>query len=138
MSGGALTRGGNRPGGAESCHFVHGEVRARSAGSRLDRCTSACTLMVMAKRYSIAEARANLPAVVDEAAAGGGVELTRRGKPVAVMLSIEEAAELRGRREGFAAAYARFARKYDVREVGLDRKTRSRLRDHGTGRKVAL
>lgn len=92
----------------------------------------------MTKRYSIAEARANLPAVVDEAAAGGGVELTRRGKPVAVMLSIEEAAELRGRREGFAAAYARFVRKYDVRQVGLDSKTLSGLRDRGTGRKVTL
>ena len=94
--------------------------------------------MVMVKRYSIAEARANLPAVVDEAASGGAVELTRRGKPVAVMLSIEEAEELRGKREGFAAAYARFARQYDVREVGLDRKALARLRDRGTGRKVSL
>ena len=92
----------------------------------------------MAKRYSIAEARANLPAVVDEAASGGGVELTRRGKPVAVMLSIEEAAELRGKRQGFAEAYARFARRYDVREAGLDRKALSGLRDRGAGRKVRL
>ncbi|MEW6569314.1 MAG: type II toxin-antitoxin system prevent-host-death family antitoxin, partial [Chloroflexota bacterium] len=41
----------------------------------------------MTKRYSIAEARQNLAAVVHELERRARIELTRRGKPVAVMLS---------------------------------------------------
>ena len=36
----------------------------------------------MSKRYSIADARRNLPSLVDEAESGAEVELTRRGKAV--------------------------------------------------------
>ena len=44
----------------------------------------------MAKRYSIAEARSNLPTIVDQVEAGQEIELTRRGKAVAVVLSLRE------------------------------------------------
>ena len=44
----------------------------------------------MAKRYSIAEARSNLSSIVDQAEAGQEIELTRRGKPVAVVVSLRE------------------------------------------------
>lgn len=39
----------------------------------------------MLRRYAIAEARAHLPRIVDQAEAGMDVELTRRGQPVAVL-----------------------------------------------------
>ena len=50
----------------------------------------------MSKAYSIAEARNQLSRVVHEAEDGAGVELTRRGKPVAVVLSIKEFRRLQG------------------------------------------
>ena len=48
---------------------------------------------VVTKRYSIAEARAILPTLVDEVQAGNEVELTRRGKPVAVVVSPDASTE---------------------------------------------
>jgi prevent-host-death family protein len=50
----------------------------------------------MSKAYSIAEARNQLSRVVHEAEDGGEVRLTRRGKPVAVVLSMEEFQRLQG------------------------------------------
>jgi antitoxin Phd len=44
----------------------------------------------MPKTYSIAEARHNLAAIVHEAERQSPVALTRRGEPVAVLLSIQE------------------------------------------------
>ena len=38
-------------------------------------------------RQSIAEARRNLPSLIREAESGKAVELTRRGEPVAVLIS---------------------------------------------------
>ena len=43
----------------------------------------------MAPRYSVAEARAHLPSIIEQAEAGVAVELTRRGRPVVVVAKIE-------------------------------------------------
>ena len=59
--------------------------------------------------YSIAEARNQLSRVVHEAEDGNPVELTRRGRPVAVVLSIEEYRRLRGERGDFWDAYQSWA-----------------------------
>ena len=58
----------------------------------------------MPKRYSIADARSNLPSIVDEAEAGEEIELTRRGKPVAAIVSLRELQRLRGARTVFSDA----------------------------------
>ena len=50
----------------------------------------------MSKAYSIAEARNQLSRVVHEAESTGEVQLTRRGKPVAVVLSMDEYRRLNG------------------------------------------
>lgn len=50
------------------------------------------------RSYTIAEARQNLPALVHLAEESGPISLTRRGKPVAVLLSHDEYAELQTRR----------------------------------------
>lgn len=92
----------------------------------------------MSKRYSIAEARSNLPSIVDRAEAGYEVELTRRGKPVAVVVSLRELDRLRGARGDFGAAYARFLKAHPVREVGLDADFFRSARGRESGRKVAL
>lgn len=74
----------------------------------------------MVKKYSIAEARDNLPGVVHEAEAGARVELTRRGKPVAVLLSLDEYERLARGRRSFWESYAEFRREFDLAELGID------------------
>ena len=44
----------------------------------------------MAKQYSISDARNNLPSIVKQVEYGPAVELTRRGRPVAVLISHKE------------------------------------------------
>ena len=92
----------------------------------------------MAQRYSVAEARSSLPAIIDQAAAGEAVELTRRGTPVAVVVSIRQYDGLRGRRTGFADAYRRFLQTHALDAVGLDAGFAASLRAPGAGRKVSL
>ena len=92
----------------------------------------------MAKRYSIAEARSNLPTIVDQVEAGQEIELTRRGKAVAVVVSLRELARLRGERASFGDAYKRFLKTHALHDVGLDDEFFAEARHEETGRKVSL
>ena len=73
----------------------------------------------MSKTYSIAQARQNLPKLVHEAEAGTSIELTRRGKPVAVVLSLTEYHRLTGLRPDFMTAYRSWREKYDIDHLDL-------------------
>ncbi|MET0534012.1 MAG: type II toxin-antitoxin system Phd/YefM family antitoxin [Steroidobacter sp.] len=93
----------------------------------------------MAQRYAIAEARANLPTLIDEVEAGASIELTRRGEVVAVMMSINEYQRLHSRRVGFQEAYQQFLKKHSLADVGVDAAAFAKqARDRSTGRKVPL
>lgn len=92
----------------------------------------------MAKRYSIAEARSSLPTIVDQVESGEEIELTRRGKAVAVVVSLRELARLRGERVSFGDAYRRFLTTHTLHDVGLDDGFFAAARNTATGRKVAL
>ncbi len=92
----------------------------------------------MAKRYSIAEARSNLPTIVDQAEAGQAIELTRRGKAVAVVVSLREFARLRGERAPFGEAYKHFLATHALSDVGLDEAFLTVTRGTTAGRTVAL
>lgn len=92
----------------------------------------------MSRKYSIAEARASLPAIVDQAEAGQEIELTRRGKPVAAVVSVRELARLRGGSGSFAGAYRGFLDKHRLEDVGVDEDFAASLRDRGAGRSVSL
>lgn len=92
----------------------------------------------MSRRYSIADARISLPSIIDQAEAGEPVELTRRGKPVAVVVSLREFERLRGDRRRFGDAYKRFLDKYSLEEIGVDDDFAAVVRDQAAGRKVAL
>lgn len=111
-----------------------------TAGLRVATCTMYILMYIlsMSKRFSIAEARANLPAIVDQAEAGQQIELTRRGKPVAVVLSLREVERLRGERTSFGDAYRRFLQTHPLREIGLEKAFFDSIRDRGKGRKVSL
>ena len=92
----------------------------------------------MSQRYSIAEARSRLPKIVDQAEAGVEVELTRRGQPVAVLVSHREFERLRGKRLHFRDAYREFLKTHSLQEVGVDNDFAVSARDRTTGRKVSL
>lgn len=92
----------------------------------------------MAHRYSVAEARAHLPSILVQAEAGEAIELTRRGQPVAVVLSHEAFERLRNPRPSFADAYRNLRKKHSLDEVGLDDDFGSSVRDRSPGRSVKL
>lgn len=94
-------------------------------------------ITIMADRYSIAEARTSLAAIVDQAESGRKVELTRRGRAVAVVISLREFERLRGGRRSFGKAYRAFVEKYPLSEIGVDADFLP-ARDKATGRKVVL
>jgi prevent-host-death family protein len=93
---------------------------------------------VVSQKYSIAEARASLPTIVEQAEAGLEVELTRRGRPVAVVVSTREFDRLRSKRRHFTDAYRNFLEKYSLKEIGLEEDFAVFTRDKTAGRKVSL
>jgi prevent-host-death family protein len=92
----------------------------------------------MSRRYSIADARSNLPTIVDQAEAGMEVELTRRGKPVAAVISLRQLERMRGARPRFNERYKTFLRKYSLDEIGVEGDFFESPRDRSGGRKVSL
>ena len=92
----------------------------------------------MARRYSVAEARTNLPSIIDQAEAGEAVELTRRGRSVAVVLSREAFEQLRSERPRFGDTYRTFLQRFSLNDVGLERDFAASVRDPSPGRKVKL
>lgn len=92
----------------------------------------------MLRRYSIAQARSSLPTIVDQAEAGHQVELTRRGKPVAVVVSLREYERLRGKHAGFGDAYRVFLENHSLGDAGVDEDFAASVRDRSQGLKAAL
>ncbi len=74
----------------------------------------------MATSYSIAEAKSSMSRLVHEAEAGRRVEITRRGKPVAVLLSTRELARLEAREPDFWSSYERFRSAHDLGSLDID------------------
>lgn len=74
----------------------------------------------MRKRYSIAQARNSLPGLVHAVEDGPPVELTRRGQPVAVLVSISEFDRLSGKRPDLWSAIEKFRAETDLEELDID------------------
>jgi len=74
----------------------------------------------MTKQHSIAEARSNLPKLIREAEAGKAVELTRRGRRVAVLIGEREYERLMARPRRFSEAWADFTRDADLEALQID------------------
>lgn len=90
------------------------------------------------KRYSIAEARHNLAAIVHELEAQPLIELTRRGEPVAVLLEIDAYRRLRGGAGGFWELYELFRSSVDASALAGPDDPFADLRDPAPGREPAL
>ena len=95
-------------------------------------------LYMSARRYSIARAREQLPGIVRTVERGGSVEITRRGAPVAVVMSLESRDRLLARRKTFAEAYDELVERLGERPGVVKSRYFDQLRDTGTGRKVDL
>lgn len=72
------------------------------------------------KQESIADARANLAELVREAEAGSAVELTRRGRSVAVLVSTGEYERLIAHRKRFSTAWDAFREQVDLTALGIE------------------
>jgi prevent-host-death family protein len=92
----------------------------------------------VAKSYSVADARAHLPEILDEVEAGKDVPLTRRGQAVAVVVSRQRYEALQNRRAGFKGLYRTFRERHAVAEVGTETGYFDSLRDGAPGRKVRV
>ena len=95
-------------------------------------------VLSMTKSYSVARARAKLAAIVDEVESGEDIELTRRGKKVAVVMSAARYARLRGDRVAFMTAYETFRADHDLSVTGIEHDWAGELRDRDVGRGVKL
>lgn len=92
----------------------------------------------MQKQFSISEAKNKLPTIIHYVEKGPYVELTRRGTPVAVLLSIQEYERLSRKYTGFWSAVSEFRRKVEDEGVEISDKDFDGLRDLSTGREVEL
>ena len=74
----------------------------------------------MKYRYSIADARRNLSAIIREAENGKEIVLTRRGEPVAMLIGIRAFKQLNSTQGDFATAYQEFRETSNLDNLDLD------------------
>jgi prevent-host-death family protein len=74
----------------------------------------------MPKQLSIAQARNQLESVIHETERSGPVEVTRRGQPVAVIVSIQEYRTLTAKEGDFWTAYQKWRKDPRFRGVEID------------------
>ena len=90
------------------------------------------------REYSIARAKDHLTEAVRGAEAGEPVTLTRRGRPVAVIVSEAEYRRMAGPRGDFWTALQAFRATFDGERDGIEPEYWESLRDRDPGREVDL
>lgn len=91
----------------------------------------------MHPKYSIAEARDRFAALIHTVEQDGAVQITRRGKVVAVLISQDEYRRLTNEKTAFLQAVSEFRAAYDVSSLGIDPDLLA-VRPPETGRNVDL
>ncbi len=93
----------------------------------------------MMYRHSISTARSNLPQLVKAVELGDAVELTRRGKPVAMLIGLQQFQQLTSTLPGFARAYRDFSEKFDLDALAVDPdEVFADVRDRSPSREIDL
>lgn len=93
----------------------------------------------MPEQYSIAEARDRFAQLVHVVENGKPVQITRRGKPVAVVLSLGEYQRLLATKVGFGSALAEFRQNCQIQSLDINPdEVFQDVRDHSPGREVSL
>jgi prevent-host-death family protein len=90
------------------------------------------------RRYSVAEARQSFARLIRAAERGRAVEITRRGEPVAVLLSASKYLALTGERPSFVDRVAAVRARLDVDQLGIGDEEFAGLREESAGREVFL
>jgi len=92
----------------------------------------------MAKQVSISEAKNKLTSIVHYVEKGPHIELTRRGKPVAILLSAHEYERLKRRYGRFWVALSQLRQTIKDEQIEITDEDFQGLRDRSTGRQVKL
>ena len=78
-------------------------------------------MYLRSKRYSIAEAKNQLPAVIHEVEQGEPIEITRHGRAVAIVLSISDYLQLSNARPDLWEAYQSWCeRRSELTDADVD------------------
>lgn len=91
----------------------------------------------MMKEYSIAQAKNQLTTIVRDVEQTTAIALTRRGKTVAILLSIDEYRRLSTPRVMFWSAYQTFQKKVNLAELNIQPEEFTG-REKSPGREVTL
>ncbi len=92
----------------------------------------------MSKQYSIAAAKNQLPAIIHEVENGPPVELTRRGQPVAVIVSSREYERLRPEQPDLWKVIEDFRASNDLSDMTDIDEIFAGVRDKSPGREIDL
>jgi prevent-host-death family protein len=93
---------------------------------------------IMEKHYTIAEAKNKLPSIVHAVERGAPVKLTRHGRPVAVLLSINQYDRFSRKREGYWRALRSFRELMEKENILVSDEDFEGLRNDSPGREVDL
>ena len=89
-------------------------------------------------KVSVAEARQNFARLIKRAERGNSIEITRRGEPVAVLLSASKYAAMTGERPSFIEAARQVRDRMGVAGLGIGDADLDELRDRSPGRAISL
>ncbi len=92
----------------------------------------------MQRSYSVAAARAKLAEIIDEVEAGEDVEIVRRGKKVAMLVSPARYARMAGEKTAFGDAYDAFMKGRSEKSFGFEPNELEGSRERSPGRAVKL
>ncbi len=91
----------------------------------------------MRKQYPISSARDQLPRLIHSVEAGPPVELTRRGRPVAVLVSVDEFDRLSRKKPDLWESIQRFRAETDLEALDIE-DVYTGIRDRSPGREPEL
>lgn len=92
-------------------------------------------MQIPSRQISVADAKNQLPALLHEAETGSPVEITRRGKAVAVIVSITEFRRLQAGKPDLVAALRAWRERAQISDAEVDTLFAG-LRDPSPGRDV--
>jgi len=92
----------------------------------------------MEAQYTIAEAKNKLPAIVHSVEKGFPVKLTRHGRAVAILLSVDQYEKLSRKTEGYWEALESFRNRMKKEDILILDSDFKGLRDDSPGREVEL
>ena len=91
-----------------------------------------------ATKVSVAEARQNFARLIKRAQQGKAIEITRRGEPVAVLISAAEYSAITGEHSSFMDAMRQVRERLAVDELEIGDAEFEGLREQSPGREVSL